>query len=135
MNFIESISVCFQKYFDFKGRASRSECWFFILFTFIYTFVAGILLGAIGATTETIDAATIFIVLPIIAPYFAVVARRLHDFNHSGWMQLIFVPGWFADLILGTGWVIYVVNFAVFAFYISQKPMTGKNKFGPKPKK
>ena len=135
MNFIESISVCFQKYFDFKGRASRSECWFFILFTFIYTFVAGILLGAIGATTETIDAATIFIVLPVMAPYFAVVARRLHDFNHSGWMQLIFVPGWFADLILGTGWVIYIVNFAIFAFYISQKPMTGKNKFGPKPKK
>ena len=27
MNFTQSVSTCFKKYLDFKGRASRSEFW------------------------------------------------------------------------------------------------------------
>ena len=47
MSFIESITVCFKKYFDFKGRASRSEFWYFMLFyygvSFFLIFMSGIL--------------------------------------------------------------------------------------------
>ena len=46
-----------------------------------------------------------------------------------------FIPGFFADEFLGTGYVIYVLTFAIFAFYCSQKPTNGKNRFGVKPKK
>ena len=31
MTFSESVSTCFNKYFVFKGRASRSEYWWFQL--------------------------------------------------------------------------------------------------------
>ena len=33
MTFGQSISTCFAKYATFKGRASRSEFWWFILFS------------------------------------------------------------------------------------------------------
>ena len=32
MNFLISLKTCFKKYIDFKGRASRSEFWYFLLF-------------------------------------------------------------------------------------------------------
>ena len=35
MSFTEAIKTCFRKYIDFSGRASRSEYWWFILFTVI----------------------------------------------------------------------------------------------------
>ena len=33
MDFPTSIKTCFSKYVDFKGVASRSEYWYFALFT------------------------------------------------------------------------------------------------------
>jgi hypothetical protein len=32
MSFGQAIQTCLRKYTDFEGRASRSECWWFILF-------------------------------------------------------------------------------------------------------
>ena len=135
MGFIESISSAFNNYFNFKGRSSKSAFWYFILFEVIYFFIAGILLGAVGANDETANLAILVLILPIMIPGIALTARRIHDFNQSGWMQCIFIPGFFADEFLGTGYVIYVVTFALFAFYCSQKPTNGKNRFGVKPKK
>ena len=136
MNFIEAIQSCFKKFADFKGRASKSEFWFFILFEFIYLFIAGFLLGVVGVTSEeTIGIATLILMIPVLVPGIAVTARRIHDFNQSGWMQCIFIPGFFADEFLGTGYVLYIVTFALFAFYCSQGATSGKNKFGAKPSK
>ena len=36
MNFIEAIRSGFNNYFNFKGRASKSAFWYFLLFEFIY---------------------------------------------------------------------------------------------------
>ena len=135
MGFIESISSAFNNYFNFKGRSSKSAFWYFVLFEVIYFFIAGILLGAVGANDETANLAILVLILPIMIPGIALTARRIHDFNQSGWMQCIFIPGFFADEFLGTGYVIYVVTFALFAFYCSQKSTNGKNRFGVKPKK
>ncbi len=33
---LEAVRVCFAKYFDFSGRASRSEFWWFFVFVFIF---------------------------------------------------------------------------------------------------
>ena len=41
MTFQESIRVCFSKYADFSGRATRSEYWWFFLFILV-VFVAGV---------------------------------------------------------------------------------------------
>ena len=39
MGFGQAVKTCFKKYFDFKGRARRSEYWWFNLFNCIVTFI------------------------------------------------------------------------------------------------
>ena len=135
MNFIVAIRSGFNNYFNFKGRASKSAFWYFLLFEFIYFFIAGFLLGMIGVNDDIFAIATIFLVLPIAIPGIAVTARRIHDFGKSGWMQCIFIPGFVIDEFLGTGMVIWFVTFVIFVIYCSQNGTNAKNKFGTKPKK
>ena len=135
MGFIGAVKTCLGKYAQFNGRASRSEFWFFNLFLFIYLFVAGFLLGMVGASDEAYGVATLVLLIPVFIPGIAVAARRLHDINQSGWMQCIFIPGFFADELLGTGWVIYILTFALYAFWFSQAGKKGKNRFGAQPRK
>jgi len=74
--FIEAIKVCLTKYVDGKGRASRSEYWYFALFTFLIDAVTGGL-------------AVIVLLLPSIT----VTVRRLHDIGKSAWALLwLLVP-------------------------------------------
>ena len=133
MGFAESLRTCFGKYAKFDGRASRPEFWYFYLFCFIYMFVAGFLLGMTGASDAASGGAILILMIPIFIP--AVAARRLHDINQSGWMQCIFIPGFFGDMLLGTGYVIYIVTLALWAFWFSQVGKKGKNRFGAQPKK
>ena len=135
MNWI-AISVCYRKYFDFKGRASKSEFWSFFLFLAIVGIVLVllffVLLGSEGVTVWVL----ILLFILNFFPYIAVTARRLHDFGRSGWIQCIFIiiGGW-TDDFLGTGEVIYWITTVIFFIYISQKSTPGENKFGSVPKK
>ena len=135
MGFTESLRTCFGKYAKFDGRASRSEFWYFVLFCFVYFFVAGFLLGFSGVSDAAFDGATLVLLIPIFIPSIAVAARRLHDINQSGWMQCIFVPGFIADEFLGTGYVIYILTLGLWAFWFSQAGKKGKNRFGVQPRK
>jgi uncharacterized membrane protein YhaH (DUF805 family) len=82
MNFLNAIKTCFEKYFDFSARASRSEYWWFVL---LWIIVYG--LDFINPTLS------IVLTVPLIIPMLAVQTRRLHDINKSGWWQLIgFIP-------------------------------------------
>lgn len=83
MTFKESVTICFRKYADFKGRASRPEYWWFVLF---------LILGTV-ATTLIHDTLRALFFWATFIPSIAAAARRLHDTNRSGWWQLIaFVP-------------------------------------------
>ena len=135
MGFAESLKTCFEKYFKFDGRASKSEFWYFFLFCFVYFFFAGFLLGFGGASDATLDGAILVLLIPIFIPSIAVAARRLHDINQSGWMQCIFIPGFMADEFLGTGYVIYILTLGLWAFWFSQAGKKGKNRFGAQPRK
>jgi len=135
MGFTESLKTCFGKYAKFDGRASRSEFWYFVLFCFVYFFVAGFLLGFSGVSDAAFDGATLVLLIPIFIPSIAVAARRLHDINQSGWMQCIFIPGFIADEFLGTGYVIYILTLGLWAFWFSQSGKKGKNRFGAQPRK
>ncbi|OYW81621.1 MAG: hypothetical protein B7Z26_04860 [Asticcacaulis sp. 32-58-5] len=79
----DAIVVCLRKYLDFKGRATRSEFWWFYLFNVLVNIIAG-LLAAITDVDAFGAASYAFII-----PSFAVGARRLHDINRSGWWQLL----------------------------------------------
>ena len=90
--FLFYINRCFANYANFDGTASRSEFWYFYLFTLI---IGAITLGidyyffpeyvdkfGIGLFTSI---ASLFIVVPQLS----VSSRRLHDIGKSGWWILI----------------------------------------------
>ena len=82
------VSCITEKYFCFKGRARRKEYWSFVLFNFLITFVLGFIsgfLGASGGDTAGIDILSGLVSLAFIIPGYAVLFRRLHDVNFSGW--------------------------------------------------
>ena len=92
MTFGESISICFKKYATFEGRATRSEYWWFVLFTFLGSAAAGIIGQAFSGLFS----------LAVLLPSIAVGARRLHDTDRSGWLALLMlipVLGWIPLII------------------------------------
>lgn len=92
MTFGESISTCFKKYATFDGRATRSEYWWFVLFTFLVSLGLGIFSEALSGVFS----------LAVLLPSIAVGVRRLHDIDKSGWFLLV----WFIPII---GWIIMIV--------------------------
>ena len=85
MDIATSIKTCFQKYAVFSGRASRSEFWWFALFTFIggiVTSVADVMI--LGYVSEDWGPLNIIFTIITTLPGVAVGARRLHDINLSG---------------------------------------------------
>lgn len=86
MNFPDAVTTCFRKYADFSGRASRSECWWFVLFAVVCFLGLDLLLGERHFLT-------IVLKLGAIIPSLSVGTRRLHDIDKSGWFQLVcFIP-------------------------------------------
>ena len=89
MSFGDAITNCLtNNYVGFSGRASRSEYWFWVLFTLIVQLVTGIMDGFIfgsefGTGTISNIAAVIYFL-----PGLAVWVRRLHDVGKSGWWIL-----------------------------------------------
>ncbi len=138
MGFKEAIRTCVrEKYITFSGRASRSEYWYFILFYFLVSvaFIAlGVLLGG-TSSVETGEMSTGLILtlalgtvvsLALFLPMIAVVVRRFHDRNLSGWWYLV-------SIIAGAvPFVGILASIAVFVITVL-KGTDGENKFGPDP--
>ncbi|PID36283.1 MAG: DUF805 domain-containing protein [Rhodobacterales bacterium] len=130
MGFSESVRTAYSKYVTFSGRATRSEYWWFTLFytivVLVLVFVDSTMFGTVrtdatsfSASTETPILTSIF-VLTTALPMLAVVIRRLHDTDHTGWWLLIsFVP------IIG--------GIVLLVFYVTDGTR-GANRFGPDPK-
>lgn len=92
MTFIDAIKICFKKYADFNGCASRPEFWWWFLFTLLATALL---------RTISYGLAAVFSFLTFV-PSIAVAARRLHDTDRSGWWQLLYlfpVVGWLILII------------------------------------
>lgn len=78
MTFVESIKTCImQKYISVQGRASRSEYWWFVLFSYVANFISNFI-PFIG----------IIISLALLIPSITVAVRRCHDLGKSGWLLL-----------------------------------------------
>jgi uncharacterized membrane protein YhaH (DUF805 family) len=102
----------FKKYATFAGRASRSEYWWWALFTFITYLVLGLATYALGIATSRDGGRTpgllalpliiLFAVffLGIIVPTLALTVRRLHDAGYSGLFALLLLVPYVGSLII-----------------------------------
>ena len=136
MTFTESVKTCFQKYIDFSGRASRSEYWWFFLFTFIVRIV-----------TFWIPFIGFIIALGLLLPSLSVTVRRLHDTNRTGWWVLLpvglalggAVAGAILSFIglaaLGIALIALgsIGGFVVLLYFLIQPSDSGPNQYGPNP--
>lgn len=109
MDFQESIKLCFQKYADFNGRAKRPEYWWFALFCFI----GSLALGVVG------DSLSLIFSLITLLPSLAAGARRLHDLNKSGWLQLL--------------WLIPILGWIPLIYFLAQEGNSETNQYGESP--
>jgi uncharacterized membrane protein YhaH (DUF805 family) len=73
MNFPTSVKSGFSNYANFKGRASRSEFWWFVLFSQLLQTVAQQVSGSTGAIAW----------FALLIPSLSVQVRRLHDSGRS----------------------------------------------------
>ncbi|MBD5359594.1 MAG: DUF805 domain-containing protein [Bacteroides sp.] len=72
--------MAFNKYCDFNGRASRSEYWWFCLFTFIVSAALAVIGGVLNITWLGYIWS-----LATLLPSLGLSVRRLHDIDKSGW--------------------------------------------------
>jgi uncharacterized membrane protein YhaH (DUF805 family) len=124
MKFFDAVRICFVKYTDFSGRASRSEFWLFILFTLISDVILLILdtsytqevtfWGSYDYTSPLSNAFCVAVLIPSIS----VTVRRLHDVNKSGW--------WFISAFTIIGILFPIL------YWCCNKGDEGENRFGPK---
>ena len=110
MDFVSSVkrNLTTAAYAQFSGRASRSEYWWFYLFTVL----AGAAANTLGGTVGNLASIAFFL------PGLALFARRMHDTGRSGW--------WF--LLLFT-----VIGIPVVLYWLVKDSDAGANKYGEGP--
>jgi len=130
---MEWMLMPYRRYADFSGRSRRKEYWMFVLFSVIvYTvFITLLLAGGLSGAAVTgepsfgvlgwVGAALLAIfALGSLIPSIAVIVRRLHDQDKSGWFILLqFIP--------------YVGGIIIFVMMCIDGTR-GENRFGPDPK-
>jgi uncharacterized membrane protein YhaH (DUF805 family) len=110
MDFVSSVkrNMTTAAYAQFDGRASRSEYWWFYLFTVL----AGLAAEIVGSTVGSLATLAFFL------PGLALAVRRLHDVGRSGWWVLILFT---------------VIGIPVFLYWMVKDSDKGKNAYGEGP--
>lgn len=96
-----------RRYADFSGRSRRMEYWMFYLFTLLISLGAMLFIGMVALLLYALDfseTAMMGVIMPLylllfvaalalLIPSLAVMVRRLHDQDKSGWFVLMaFIP-------------------------------------------
>jgi uncharacterized membrane protein YhaH (DUF805 family) len=127
MSFGSALKVFWSNYRNFKGRARRSEYWFIQLFLVATNLAAAVIdLALMDGDVDRFIAnggggiVGLIWIIATIVPALAVLVRRLHDTDRSGWWALIgLVP------IIGT--------IAILIFTVTDSTQ-GENRYGASPK-
>ncbi len=110
-----------KKYAIFKGRATRSEFWYFTLVNTIIFVVLALIDQRLFDASFLEDRgplSTAYFLITLI-PTLAVSARRLHDINYSGWLLLInAIP----------------IGSLVLLVFFTRDSNKDQNQYGPNPK-
>jgi uncharacterized membrane protein YhaH (DUF805 family) len=100
MTFVDAVKSGFKNYANFKGVASRSEFWYWVLFGFLLQLVTNTLDTLLGS-----GALSNLAQLALLLPGLAMAARRLRDSGRTPlWLLSIFA------VFVSMGWLI--VTFA-----------------------
>lgn len=107
-SFIGAVVSAFKNYGIFRGRASRSQYWWFVLFNFIIQSIVTIICILSNAVQEDQLVATSCVSIVFLLPSLALTVRRLHDIGKGGgWLFISCVPIvggiWFLVLMLTPG--------------------------------
>jgi len=122
-----------KRYAEFSGRSRRMEYWAFTLMNVVVAFVliammfgAGASMGAFNQL-ESADPSAVIALFMGGFPSIAVVVRRLHDRDMSGWWYLGMIV---ASLIPFVGFIASIA----FLVILLLPGTPGPNRFGPDPK-
>ena len=119
MDFFGAVRICFNKYVNFGGRASRSEFWLFVLFVVLGGLILGVIDGVVGVEQgDPVSLGNAFGLLTFL-PGLAVAVRRLHDTNRSGWWYLISFT---------------IIGYIPLLYWWCVKGEEGENRFGLEPR-
>lgn len=117
MGFADAVRACLSRYVTFRGRARRSEFWWFALFVsaggLVLNLVDFVLFDGFAILSPLFS-------LAMLLPNLAVGVRRLHDIGRTGWWMLIALVPLIGTLVLIFFWV--------------QDSEAGANRHGPSPK-
>ena len=146
VSFQNAVGLGFQHYFDFKGRSTRSEYWWWLLFVVL----AGIALTIVDMGIGTFNyesgdgLLSGLFKLATLIPGLALGARRLHDINKSAWwllmwlsflliipMKVLLVMGMWLSFLLIIPMIIPVIVLLVWA---ARQGDNGTNRYGPDPR-
>lgn len=111
MNFSKAVSSGFDNFTNFRGRARRSEYWYWLLFNVLVSIGASI----VDSTIRTSLVGTL-VGLALFIPGIAVTFRRLHDTDHSGWW--IFIS------------IIPIIGFIVLVIFFTKAGDREPNRYG-----
>ena len=124
VSFQNAVGLGFQHYFDFKGRSTRSEYWWWLLFVVL----AGIALTIVDMGIGTFNyesgdgLLSGLFKLATLIPGLALGARRLHDINKSAWWLLM----WLSFLL--------IIPVIVLLVWAARQEDNGTNRYGPDPR-
>lgn len=88
--------LAWQRALDFSGRATRAECWWFLLGHLLVTLTC-IWLDVRLANQGWLD---LIYSLASAVPLIALIVRRLHDTGRSGWWGWVFLVPAVGPLLL-----------------------------------
>jgi uncharacterized membrane protein YhaH (DUF805 family) len=92
--FVSAIKKGFKGYVVWNARSTRSEYWWWVLFTLIVGIVATII-DSVVFGSESMGAGWLSIIatIALFLPGLSLIVRRLHDTDRSGWwFWIILVP-------------------------------------------
>ena len=128
MGFAEAVRSGFANYATFAGREARPAYWWWALFLVLVSLVTRVLDGLLGSsivrTTQYGAEISVGIIsglvgLALLLPSIAVLVRRLHDTDRSGWWYwIVLIP---------------VVGWLVLLYFLVSAGTPGDNRYGPPP--
>ena len=107
MSFGQSVSHVLANLTNFSGRASRSEFWWWYVFTIILSAIAWGIENLTGLRGDGTFAGILTYVVGFVLflATLAVAVRRLHDTGRSGWWVLLYFLCCIGQIILIVFWV------------------------------